>query len=156
MATLWDAHAWLWHGYELRGLEHLPTQVLWLWSTFRDQSLSILSGRSTSCLLSWCNSCWLLLLGQQGSPLEGGDGAVGSRQISFQGQQSYQLKNITLTFASQVPGIKLVLEVFHCTPGTVDSLAELLKEGQILVGIVIMYNYAAVLCNLNWIEDADP
>ena len=28
MATLWDAHAWLWHGYELRGLEHLPTQVL--------------------------------------------------------------------------------------------------------------------------------
>ena len=30
VATLWDAHAWLWHGYELRGLEHLPTQVLWL------------------------------------------------------------------------------------------------------------------------------
>ena len=55
-----------------------------------------------------------------------------------------------------MPGIKLVLEVFHCTPGTVDSLAELLKEGQILVGIVIMYNYAAVSCNLNWIEDADP
>ena len=57
---------------------------------------------------------------------------------------------MTLTFASQVPGIKLVLEVFHCTPGTVDSLAELLKEGQILVGIVLMYNYvAAVSCNLN-------
>ena len=63
---------------------------------------------------------------------------------------------MTFTFASQVPGIKLVLEVFHCTPGTVDSLAELLKEGQILVEIVIMYNYAAVSCNLNWIEDADP
>ena len=63
---------------------------------------------------------------------------------------------MTFTFASQVPGIKLVLEVFHCTPGTVDSLAELLKEGQILVGIVIMCNYAAVSCNLNWIEDADP
>ena len=63
---------------------------------------------------------------------------------------------MTFTFASQVPGIKLVLEVFHCTPGTVDSLAELLKEGQILVGIVVMYNYAAVLCNLNWIEAADP
>ena len=28
VATLWDAHAWLWHGYELRGLEHLPTQVV--------------------------------------------------------------------------------------------------------------------------------
>ena len=26
VATLWDAHAWLWHGYELRGLEHLPTE----------------------------------------------------------------------------------------------------------------------------------
>ena len=28
VATLWDAHAWLWHGYELRGLEHLPTEVV--------------------------------------------------------------------------------------------------------------------------------
>ena len=32
----------------------------------------------------------------------------------------------------QVPGIKLVLEVFCCTPGTVDSLAEQLREGKIL------------------------
>ena len=26
VATLWDAHAWLWHGYELWGLENLPTE----------------------------------------------------------------------------------------------------------------------------------
>jgi len=25
VATLWDAHAWLWHGYEVHGLENLPT-----------------------------------------------------------------------------------------------------------------------------------
>ena len=42
-------------------------------------------------------------------------------------------KNLRRLFMFQVPGIKLVLEVFHCTPGTVDSLAEQLKAGQILV-----------------------
>ena len=24
VATIWDSHAWLWHGYELKGLENLP------------------------------------------------------------------------------------------------------------------------------------
>ncbi|XP_041975715.1 transmembrane protein 68 isoform X2 [Aricia agestis] len=24
ICALWDAHGWLWHGYEIRGLEHLP------------------------------------------------------------------------------------------------------------------------------------
>ena len=44
---------------------------------------------------------------------------------------------------SQVPGIKLVLEVFHCTPGTVDSLAEQLKAGQILVRPSILLSQTA-------------
>ena len=26
VATIWDAHAWLWHGYELWGLENIPHQ----------------------------------------------------------------------------------------------------------------------------------
>ena len=33
VATLWDAHAWLWHGYELWGLENLPTEVSCGWWT---------------------------------------------------------------------------------------------------------------------------
>ena len=47
---------------------------------------------------------------------------------SPQQQESKSAENF-----AQVPGFKLVLEVFHCTPGTVDSLAEQLKAGQILV-----------------------
>ncbi|KAJ2941406.1 hypothetical protein O0L34_g3614 [Tuta absoluta] len=26
VCALWDAHGWLWHGYEVRGLENLPTE----------------------------------------------------------------------------------------------------------------------------------
>ena len=33
VATIWDAHAWLWHGYELWGLENLPAEVSCGWWT---------------------------------------------------------------------------------------------------------------------------
>ena len=36
-------------------------------------------------------------------------------------------------FLFKVPGLKLLLEAFYCTAGTVDSIAEALAEGKILV-----------------------
>jgi hypothetical protein len=36
-------------------------------------------------------------------------------------------------FLFKVPGLKIILEAFCCTPGTVDTCAEQLAEGKILV-----------------------
>jgi len=98
VATLWDAHAWLWHGYELRGLEHLPTQGGAL--------LVYYHGAIPVDYYYLVNRVLLL--------------------------KEVMVRSVVDKFLFKVPGIKLVLEVFHCTPGTVDSLAEQLKAGQIL------------------------
>jgi len=98
VATLWDAHAWLWHGYELRGLEHLPA--------------------TGGALLVYYH---------------------GAMPVDYY----YLVNRIFLTkevmvhsvvdkFLFKMPGFKLVLEVFCCTPGTVDTCAEQLKAGKVL------------------------
>jgi len=98
VATLWDAHAWLWHGYELRGLEHLPTTGGAL--------LVYYHGAIPVDYYYLVNRILLL--------------------------KEVMVRSVVDKFLFKVPGIALVLEVFHCTPGTVDSLAEQLREGHLL------------------------
>lgn len=98
VATLWDAHAWLWHGYELRGLENLPTDGGAL--------LVYYHGAIPVDYYYLVNRILLL--------------------------KEVMVHSVVDKFLFKVPGIKLVLEVFHCTPGTVETVAEQLKEGSIL------------------------
>ena len=44
-------------------------------------------------------------------------------------------------FLFKVPGLKLLLEAFFCTPGTVDSIAEELGEGKILVRSSVLHSH---------------
>jgi len=98
VATLWDAHAWLWHGYELKGLEHLPTDGGAL--------LVYYHGAIPVDYYYLVNRIFLL--------------------------KEVMVSSVVDKFLFKVPGIKLVLEVFNCTPGTVDTCAEQLKQGKIL------------------------
>jgi len=98
VATLWDAHAWLWHGYELWGLENLPTEG--------------------GCLLIYYHGAlpvdYYYMVGR----------VLLSRDT--------MVHSVVDNFLFKVPGLKLLLEAFFCTPGTVDSIAEELGEGKIL------------------------
>jgi len=98
VATIWDAHAWLWHGYEVWGLENLPT--------------------SDGCMLVYYHGAlpvdYYYLV---------------NRVLLI---KETMIHSVVDKFLFKVPGIKLVLDVFCCTPGTVDSVAERLAEGKVL------------------------
>eukprot|EP00088_Acartia_fossae_P038854 TRINITY_DN4031_c0_g1_i1.p1 TRINITY_DN4031_c0_g1~~TRINITY_DN4031_c0_g1_i1.p1 ORF type:complete len:362 (+),score=22.13 TRINITY_DN4031_c0_g1_i1:324-1409(+) len=98
VATLWDAHAWLWHGYELKGLENLPTD--------------------TGCLLVYYHGA---------IPLD--YYYLVNRVLLLKG---VMIKSVVDRCLFSMPGVKIILDVFGCTSGTVDSLAEELSNGQIL------------------------
>jgi len=98
VATLWDAHAWLWHGYELKGLEHLPTDGGAL--------LVYYHGAIPIDYYYLVNRIFLL--------------------------KEIMVHSVVDKFLLKVPGVKLILEVFCCEPGTVETLAERLKQGKIL------------------------
>jgi len=98
VATIWDAHAWLWHGYELWGLENLPQEG--------------------GCLLVYYH------------------GALPVDYYYLVGRvlllRETMVHSVVDNFLFKVPGLKLLLEAFFCTPGTVDSLAEQLSQGKTL------------------------
>jgi len=98
VATIWDAHAWLWHGYELWGLENLPLEggaLLVYYHGALPLDYYYLVGR-------------VLLL------------------------KEVVIHSVVDNFLFKLPGLKLVLDVFCCTPGTVEICTEHLKEGKIL------------------------
>lgn len=98
VATIWDAHAWLWHGYELWGLENLPTEG--------------------GCILLYYH------------------GAIPVDYYYLVGRvlllKEIMIHSVVDKFLFKVPGMKIILEAFCCTPGTVDSCAEQLAEGKVL------------------------
>jgi len=98
VATLWDAHAWLWHGYELKGLENVPTD--------------------TGCILVYYHGA---------IPLD--YYYLVNRFLLVKG---VMIKSVVDRGLFYIPGFKIVLDVFACTAGTVDSLAEELTSGSIL------------------------
>lgn len=100
VSTFWDAHAWLWHGYEIRGLENLPVE----------------EGRG--CLLVYYH------------------GAI-PVDYYYLVNRVFLLKRVVIQsvvdkFLFRVPGMRIILDAFCCTPGTVDSCAEVLRRGALL------------------------
>ena len=99
MATLWDSHAWLWHGYELWGTENMPLEG--------------------GCILLYYHGAlpvdYYYLV---------------SRVLLL---KETMINSVVDNFLFKVPGFKIFLEAFSCTPGTVDSLAEQLSQGKTLV-----------------------
>ena len=100
VSTFWDAHAWLWHGYEIRGLENLPAE----------------EGRG--CLLVYYH------------------GAI-PVDYYYLVNRVLLLKRVVIhsvvdKFLYRMPGMRIILDVFCCTPGSVDSCAELLRQGALL------------------------
>jgi len=98
VATLWDAHAWLWHGYELKGLENLPTEG--------------------GCMLVYYHGA---------IPID--YYYLVNRTLLLKGTV---INSVVDKFLFKVPGMKIILEVFGCTTGTVESLAEMMVEGKML------------------------
>jgi 1-acyl-sn-glycerol-3-phosphate acyltransferase len=100
VSTFWDAHAWLWHGYEIHGLENLPED------------------RTRGCLLVYYH------------------GAI-PVDYYYLVNRVFLLKRVVIhsvvdKFLFRVPGMRIILDVFCCTPGSVDSCAELLRQGALL------------------------
>ncbi|XP_023347030.1 transmembrane protein 68 isoform X2 [Eurytemora carolleeae] len=98
VATLWDAHAWLWHGYELKGLENLPT----------DQGCMLLYYHGAIPLDYYYLVNRILLL------------------------KGILVNSVVDKFLMKLPGVKIIIDVFGCTAGTVESLADMMVEGKIL------------------------
>ena len=48
------------------------------------------------------------------------------------------INSVVDNFLFKVPGMKIILEAFCCTPGTVDSIAEQLAQGKTLVSAHII------------------
>lgn len=99
VATLWDAHAWLWHGYELKGLENLPVD-------------------GQGCMLVYYHGA---------VPID--YYYLVNRVLLVKG---IVINSVVDKFLFSLPGLNIILDVFGCTTGTVDSLAEKMASGKVL------------------------
>ena len=95
VATIWESHAWLWHGYELRGLENIPAQG--------------------GCILLYYHGAL---------PVD-----YYYLVVTILLMKETMVSSVVDNFLFSVPGLKIVLEAFSCTPGTVESCAEELRQG---------------------------
>ena len=98
VATIWESHAWLWHGYELRGLENIPPDG--------------------GCVLLYYHGAL---------PVD-----YYYLVVTILLMKETMVSSVVDNFLFSVPGFKIILEAFSCTPGTVDSVAEELKQGRVL------------------------
>lgn len=98
VATLWDGHAWLWHGYAVDGIENIPE-----------------SGGA------------LLVYYHGALPVD--YYYLVTRILLVKG---VMIHSVVDKFLFSVPGLRIVLDAFCCTPGTVDSCATVMKEGHLL------------------------
>ena len=98
VATIWESHAWLWHGYELQGLENLPQEG--------------------GCILLYYHGAL---------PVD-----YYYLVVTVLLMKERMVNSVVDKFLFSMPGLKIVMEAFSCTPGTVDTCAEELKQGKIL------------------------
>lgn len=98
LALLWCGHAWVWHGYEVHGLENIPETGGAL-LVYYHGALPI----DYYYLLATCYLHKHRLIR-----------AVGDR------------------FLFMVPGFKILMDVFKVSPGSVQSCAQVMREGNLL------------------------
>ncbi|XP_040065982.2 transmembrane protein 68 isoform X1 [Ixodes scapularis] len=98
LALLWCGHAWIWHSYEVQGLENIPESGSAL-LVYYHGAIPI----DYYYLLATCYLHKHRLIR-----------AVGDR------------------FLFMVPGFKILMDVFKVSPGSVQSCAQVMREGNLL------------------------
>lgn len=98
IALLWECHGWIWHGYEVVGIENVPVD----------------SGA---------------LVVYYHGPIPVDYYYLNSRYLIHSGRIMW---TIAAAFLFKTPGLRLLMEVIQATPGTVQQIAELLKDGEIV------------------------
>ncbi|ODN05145.1 Transmembrane protein [Orchesella cincta] len=98
LAALWDAQGWLWHGFEVVGLDNIPE-----------------------------DGPALIVFYHGAIPID--FYYVLSKCILFKGRL---IRCVGDRFLFQVPGWSLLMEAFKVLPGTVQSCASILKDGNVL------------------------
>jgi 1-acyl-sn-glycerol-3-phosphate acyltransferase len=98
IAVMWDAHGWIYHGYQVEGMENRPTEgpalIVYYHGAIPLDYYYLLA----KCIL------YKRRLIQ----------AVGDR------------------FLFSIPGWKLMMEVFHVFPGTIQTCVQVLEKGDLL------------------------
>ncbi|CAH1137525.1 unnamed protein product [Phyllotreta striolata] len=98
VGALWDAHGWIWHGYEVTGLENIP--------------------KEGSALIVYYH------------------GAIPVDIYYFIVKVIFGKNRLIHTVADhflfKVPGFSVIAECMNVVPGTVQSCAAILKEGNLL------------------------
>ncbi|XP_050500305.1 transmembrane protein 68 isoform X1 [Diabrotica virgifera virgifera] len=98
VGALWDAHGWVWHGYEVRGIENIPD--------------------SGPALIIYYH------------------GAIPVDVYYLIVQTLYKRNRLVHTVADhflfKVPGFSIIADCMKVIPGTVQTCANILKEGNVL------------------------
>lgn len=98
ISLLWECHGWIWHGYELVGLENIPV---------KGPALVVYYHGAIPVDYYYMNSrVWLI--------------------------KKRLMRSIAAEFLFKTPGLRLLMHVIKAMPGTVDHVAELLQEGEIV------------------------
>lgn len=98
VALLWECHGWIWHGYEVIGLDNIPAN---------GSALVVYYHGVLPVDYYYLNSRYLIL----------------KKRVMW---------TIAAEFLFKVPGLSLLMEVVKATPGTVQQIANLLKDGEIV------------------------
>lgn len=98
VAAVWDAHARIYHGYEVIGMENIPQQ---------GAALIVYYHGAIPIDMYYLNSRVML-------------------------QRDRLIYTIGDRFLFKLPGFGLMSDVFHISPGTIQSCTNILKEGNLL------------------------
>jgi hypothetical protein len=98
VAIMWDAHGWIYHGYEIKGLENIPNSGPGL--------IVYYHGAIPVDYYYLCAKCIL--------------------------QKNRLIKAVGDKFLFNMPGWKLLMEVFQIFPGTVQTCSAVLERGDLL------------------------
>lgn len=98
VAAVWDAHAWIYHGYEVHGIEHVPA--------------------TGAALIVYYH------------------GAIPIDMYYFVARVCLQMDRLIYTvgdrFLFMLPGWGIISDAFKVSPGTIQSCANILKDGNLL------------------------
>lgn len=119
LAALWDAQGWIWHGYEIHGLDHIPP-----------------------------DGGALIVYYHGAIPID--YYYVMAKSILYKGRH---IRSVGDRFLFRMPGWSGLMEALQVIPGTVQSCASILRNGELLAispGGVYEAYFSTEYYNLIW------